>query len=246
MKCAGLVSPCLGRSHARAVWFGQSGQPCHKRKCVQRTAPRSPKSWSSLVMRRTIEQRWKLKSMRCIGNSAVRITLPQARSLALWAICRQASFQTPAPTRQPLPYQSCNEGTIGSIRTVTVLWRAIRPQTRVRAEVAYKRINCQQWRIFRIRAVLLDQPRHGVYYRALRYERIWSAAYSQYRAGSIQPGCNRLNTNWEVYNGLQTIIRAGFYAQHEVEDDEDNLRFHCEELGNSYTSARFLLTGGTS
>lgn len=141
-------------------------------------------------------------------------------------------------------FQSCNEGTIGSIRTVTVLWRAIRPQARVRAEVAYKRINCQQWRIFRIRAVLLDQPRHGVYYRELRYEKIWSAAYSQYIKDEIRPGCNRLNTNWQTYTGLQTIIKAGFYAQHEVEDDEDSGPSHCFELGNSYTSARFLLTGG--
>ena len=110
----------------------------------------------------------------------------------------------------------------------------------------YQRVSCQRWRIYHIDVRLLNTPVHDVYYRELRYERIWSAAQSKYISGQIRPGCNQLSTGWTNYSNLNTLIRAGFYAQHEVEDDEFNGPFHCLELGNSYTSARFLLPGGQS
>lgn len=140
---------------------------------------------------------------------------------------------------------TCRVGRVGEYKSSIATWTAKRPNARVQAIVFYKRITCQQWEIYRIRATLLDPPRHKVFYREFRYTKLTED--SDGRLDRHQTGCPQLSDDGSRAMNFEENIVAGGTAVHEVEDDEFNsLGFHCRELGNSYTSARITLRGGTS
>lgn len=139
---------------------------------------------------------------------------------------------------------SCQEGRVGEYKSSIATWLAKRPQARVQAIVFYKRVTCRQWNIYRIRATLLDNPKHKVFYREFRYTKLTEDSNGV--LDRHQTGCPQLKANVSSPMSFDENMIARGTAVHEVEDDEFNFGNRCVQLGNSYTTARFTLRGGTS
>lgn len=134
----------------------------------------------------------------------------------------------------------CNNGSVGEYRRASTSYKAYRPQAKIGVAVYYQRVNCKQWKVYRVSTWLLDEPVHRVYARYLDYERVWDGNGYMPRSASLN--CERLSTSDTATANPRWLIKTNYQAQHESIDNE-NFDRGCSGLGNSYNSARFYLTG---